>query len=143
MQHASHSVLLPYCVADVFTLVASVDRYKEFLPWCKNSTVLQNSCDELLASMRIVVAGHDEEMVTSNKLQRNERIVMSLVRGPFHRFEGVWRFVDLGEGCRVTLDVSFELDSIVLSTLAYRLKDRAIEKVIDAFASRARSTIAP
>lgn len=95
-----------------------------------------------MASLRIVVAGQDEEMITSNKLQPNERIVMSLVRGPFRQFEGVWQFVDLGEGCRVTLDVSFELDSKLLSTIASRLKDRAIQKVIDAFAERARLTIA-
>lgn len=141
MPYASHTVLLPYRVEDVFALVSSVDEYTEFLPWCKTSNVLQRSTDEVMASLRISVAGQDEEMITSNKLHPNERIVMSLVRGPFRQFEGVWQFVDLGEGCRVTLDVSFELDSKLLSTIASRLKDRAIQKVIDAFAQRARSTI--
>lgn len=141
MPSASHSVLLPYAVKEVFALVEDVERYAEFLPWCERSEILERGCAVVVASLQVTVAGRMEEVVTRNLSHKRERIELNLVSGPFRSFEGSWRFVDLGEGCRVSLDLSFELSNRLLSVLAGRLKDVAIERVIDAFADRARKVL--
>ena len=136
-------MLLPYVNDEIFELVASVDEYEEFLPWCKRSRILERTANEIVADMQVVIVGHEEEIVTRNRFHRNEEIDLELIKGPFSVFQGKWRFTDLGVGCKATLDLSFQLDRKLLHKAASPLFDVAINRVIDAFTARARATLQP
>ena len=40
MREVRRSALLPYAVQQVYGLVADVERYPEFLPWCTDARIL-------------------------------------------------------------------------------------------------------
>ena len=136
-------MLLPYSIEDVYELVANVEEYREFLPWCRESNVLERNDQELTASIHVVVAGHSEELVTRNSLDPFTRIGLQLVKGPFTSFDGEWRFTDLQIGCKATLNLSFEFYGWLLRLVGPRVIETAISRVITAFTEHAHGRCTP
>ena len=46
MHTVARSVTVPYSPADMYNLVADIDRYHEFLPWCTGSQIVETQGDE-------------------------------------------------------------------------------------------------
>lgn len=142
MARVRRSVLLTFPAPDVYRLVADVQRYAEFLPWCARSEVLESTDAEVLATLDVDIRGHRETLVTRNRLHDNSAIDLQLVRGPFRRFEGGWRFTALGDhGCRVELELAFELSNRLLNSFAAPFIEQAADRVVDAFAARAQAVL--
>ena len=144
MARVRRSVLLAFPAPAVYRLVADVQRYAEFLPWCVRSEVLESTEAEVLATLDVDIRGRREKLVTRNRLSADRAIDLQLVRGPFRRFEGGWRFTALGDdGCRVEVELAFELSSRLMSAFAAPFIERAADRVVDAFAARARAVLGP
>ncbi|HLU03024.1 MAG TPA: SRPBCC family protein, partial [Advenella sp.] len=45
------SVLLPYSAANMFNLVADVEKYPQFMPWCGGAQVLESDEEGMTASI--------------------------------------------------------------------------------------------
>ena len=129
---------MPFPVTSVFQLVNSIDRYKEFLPGCTESSVLSRDVDTYEASIVIQLYGMREQIVTLNQPKSNQSISMNLISGPFRELKGSWLFKDLGEGCRVTLEVECEFESRFQTVITGSVLERGITKTIDAFVGEVR-----
>ena len=142
MPSIKRSALLAYPVADVYALVDDIPRYPEFLPWCTRAEVGARSESEVVARIEIVIHGRREMLVTRNRLTANREVVLELVEGPFRRLTGRWLFTSVGDaGCRVDLELSFELANRLVGVFAAPILDRIADRVVDAFAARAREVL--
>ena len=142
MQEISRSALLPYPAAFLYGLVNDIASYPEFLPWCEGAEVLDAQESEMVASLQIHARGIRSAFTTRNCLDPHRSIRLELVEGPFAQFHGQWRFDPIGgdAGCRVSLEVRFTLNR-GLDLLSRTLRGsvgRAADRVLDAFAARAR-----
>ncbi|MFU8813801.1 MAG: type II toxin-antitoxin system RatA family toxin [Pseudomonadales bacterium] len=139
------SALLPVTARDMFEIVADVDRYQEFLPWCRSSRVLQAEERELVAELELHARGVSERFATRNVMFPHERIELHLVSGPFRSFEGAWRFTRLGadDGCKVELQLAFEFSGAraLLGGLFPGIFVQAADQLVDAFCARARASL--
>lgn len=135
------SALLALPVHRVFAVVRDVRRYPEFLPWCRDATVLEEDADQLVAELSLDARGIHQRFTTRNVMLPNERIELHLVSGPFRTFEGAWHFKRLGddEGCRVELDLHFELAGAraLIGRAFSRVLTEAADQMVDAFCRRA------
>lgn len=135
------SALLPLPVDAVFDVVSDVSRYPDFLPWCRDATVLEARGDEVVAELELNAPGMHQRFTTRNVLLPYERIELHLVSGPFATFEGAWHFKRLGddEGARVELDLHFELSGAraLLGGALSGFFVRAADQMVDAFCRRA------
>ena len=61
--------------------------------------------------------------------------------GPFRELSGDWTFVGLGEdeGCRVELDLSFQLSG--MKSLLGTVFNKAADQMVDAFCARANELL--
>ena len=142
MPHIERSALIAFPAADVYALVNDVRRYDEFLPWCSHSEVLSESETEVVARIDIAVRGRRETLVTRNRLTPTSAIALEMVEGPFRRFEGRWLLTPVGDaGCRVDLELSFELANRLVGAFAAPFLNRIADRVVDAFAMRARDVL--
>ena len=142
MPSIERSALIPVPAADVYALVNDVEQYPAFLPWCSHAEVVSKSETEVVARIDIAVRGRRETLVTRNRLTPTSTIALEMAEGPFRRFEGRWRFTPLGHtGCRVDLEVSFELANRLAGTFAAAFLNRIADRVVDAFAGRARDVL--
>lgn len=143
MRRLERSALLPYAAEDVFALVNDVERYPDYLKWCRKAEVLEAKDGEIVASLALSGRGLRETLVTRNRLDPGRRIVLTLVEGPFRHFEGTWTFTPVGHGCRIHLVLEFELKSGILALLGAPLLNRVADALVDAFSRRARAVLGP
>ncbi len=124
--------------AQMYQLVADVETYPDFLPWCVDSTVESATEDEVRAKLVLAQGGIQKSFTTCNRLQKDKMIELRLLDGPFHHLEGFWRFepIDNG-GCRVSLDMEFEFAGKLLSLAVGPVFSQMANSLVDAFCERA------
>lgn len=140
MPSIERSALIAVPAADVYALVNDVEQYPAFLPWCAHAEILSKSETEVVARIEIAVRGRRETLVTRNRLTPSSAIALEMVEGPFRHFKGRWQFTPLGDaGCRVNLEVSFELANRLVGAFAAPFLHRIADRIVDAFAARVRA----
>lgn len=96
------------------------------------------TCASYDAKLELRGLGVHARMVTRNTPEPNQKLGIELVQGPFTELKGTWTFKDYGEGCRVTLNLTCEFESSLLSVFSNALLKRGIEKTVEAFVNEAR-----
>ena len=139
MSLIKRSALVNYSPAEMYELVNDVDSYSKFLPWCRSSSVLNETETEMRASVEIAKGVLNKTFTTQNSLTKNSRIGMELVDGPFSQLNGFWLFEPLKtEGaCKVNLELEFEFDNAMMSLAAKPIFTQIANSLVDAFCKRA------
>lgn len=129
---------LPYRSDQLFDLVADVDSYPEFLPWCTASRIKHRSDELIIADLVIGFKGITERFTSRVTLDRpNCRIDVTYERGPFKYLKNRWIFVPSDNGCVVDFYVDFEFRSRILEKLIGLVFTEAVRKMVGAFERRA------
>lgn len=129
---------LPYTPEQMFTLVAAVDRYPEFLPWCMGARIKRREETIFWADLIIGFKIFRETFTSKVMLHAPDRIDVELVEGPFKHLINRWAFAPDDEGgCRIDFYVDFEFRSRVLQAAIGPLFDEATRRMISAFTTRA------
>jgi len=134
------SVFLGYSSEQMFDLVAKVEDYPKFLPWCGGVNVIERTDDKLVASLQINFHGVKQSFTTSNHNQRPTQMKMHLVDGPFKMMEGVWSFKSLREdACKIDFDLQDEFSSIILAQIVGPVFGMIANSMVDSFCKRAEA----
>ena len=128
---------LPYSSVEMFDLVAAIDRYPEFLPWCKGARVKERRGDRITADLLIGYKIFQEKFTSVVTLERPNRIVVNYQSGPLSHLSNEWTFTENGKGCAVGFFVDFDFHSPLLSSIMDVFFDRALSKMAGAFEARA------
>jgi len=134
----SKTALIPYSAEKMYALVADVDNYQYFLPWCSGSKILSQTDDEVKGQVDIQHMGLNKSFTTLNRMQKNKMIEIRLIDGPFKRLQGFWRFDALDEnGCKISLDLEFEFSNKVMNMAFGPIFSQIANSMVDAFCQRA------
>jgi coenzyme Q-binding protein COQ10 len=133
-----------HAAADMFKLVADVERYPEFVPLCRSLKVRQHipeadGVEVLIADMSVAYKFVHESFVSRVTLDRpNLQILVEYIEGPFCRLENRWSFHPTGErACQVDFFISYEFRSRALGLLLGSMFDLAFRRFAAAFEKRA------
>jgi len=130
--------VLPYTPEQLYDLVAAVDRYPEFLPWCKASRILSQSDIRMVADLIIGYKIFHEKFRSDVTLQRPHEIIVNYVSGPMAKLKNHWRFdAAPGGACALTFHVDFDFKSPFLQAAIDAFFDKALRKMVEAFEMRA------
>ncbi len=132
------SALLSHSAEQIFDLVAEIERYPEFLDGCVGAEILERRDNTVTASLWLSKAGISHGFTTCNRLQRPQSMTLTLVEGPFERFQGEWIFRALGESaCKASLRLEFDLARGLAGAAVGKLFDRVAVDLVDAIVRRA------
>ncbi len=135
--HAEKRVL-PYPPEDLYALVSDIEKYPEFLPWCIGLRVRKRGANEITADMIIGFKVFREKFTTRVKLEPQTRIDVAYLDGPFRYLNNHWVFNRLENGhCEIDFFVDFEFKSMILQKAIGVVFNEAVQKMINAFESRA------
>jgi coenzyme Q-binding protein COQ10 len=134
---------LPYRPEQMFDLVAGVDRYPEFLPWCKAARITRREGDVLHADLVIAFKVFRERFSSKVTLHPKTLIDVEYINGPFRYLNNHWKFEPHPEGCIVDFYVDFEFRSRILQNLIGLLFNEAVHRMVAAFENRARQLYEP
>jgi len=133
---------LPYTVDQMYELVADIERYPDFLPWCAGARIRKRTKFE---SSEIV----DADLVIAFKVFREKfgsrvtlypdeaRVETAYIDGPFKYLNNRWSIVETPSGSDVTCFVDFEFKSMVLQSIIGVVFNEAMARLVHAFEARA------
>ena len=130
---------LPYSDEQLFDLVADVERYPEFLPWCLGARVRERRDNVITADLLIGFKMVRERFTSRVELDRPGRIHVSYAEGPFRYLNNHWQFIPQDDGCcLIDFYVDFEFRSRMLQKIIGVLFNEAVKRMVGAFETRAR-----
>lgn len=135
--HAEKKVL-PYTPRQMYDLVADVERYPEFLPWCLASRIRRREGNVMFADL-VIGFKMVRERFTS-RVELNDaacRINVQYTDGPFQYLNNHWIFSEHETGCCVDFFVDFEFRSKMLQKIMGLLFNEAVRRMVHAFETRA------
>lgn len=138
MPKHSEKRILPYTPEQLFALVADVERYPEFLPWCRAARVLRRDAISMTADLMIGYKIFSEKFRSQVALDRPNSIEVHYLSGPLSHLTNRWHFEPKGKGgCEISFDVDFDFQSSILGAAMELFFDKALLKMVAAFESRA------
>ena len=140
MREVKRSALVSKPPSVLFALINDIESYPQFLPWCTHSGVQSRSDGEIVATIGVKRGPLQGEFTTRNELERDRRIRMYLVDGPFRSLEGEWLLTPIGaDGCRAELTMTFAFKNTLSDLLFEQKFAETVTSLVDAFVARARS----
>jgi coenzyme Q-binding protein COQ10 len=135
---------LPYKPAQMFDLVAEVDRYPEFLPWCLASRITKREANVFYADLIIGYKMIRERFGSRVTALRPDHIHVEYLSGPMKYLSNHWRFIENADGT-TTIDfyVDFEFRNPVFQNLMGLFFEKAVRKMVEAFEKRAVELYGP
>ena len=138
------SALIGRPAASTFDMIEAAEQYPEFLPWCADAVILARDASVVVARLTLNYHGLHFDLTTRNPKRRPHWMAIHLERGPFRRFEGEWRVVELAaDACKIEFTLHYEFDNALVGKLAGRVFDGIADKLVDAFAQRAEQAPYP
>jgi coenzyme Q-binding protein COQ10 len=142
--HAEKRVV-PHTQEQIFNLVADVERYPQFLPWCLACRIRRRpGPDRFVADLMIGFKVFREQFTSQVTLSRPDHIDVSYQDGPFHYLNNHWTFSTNQNGhCVIDFYIDFEFRSKTLQKLIGALFNEAVQRMVNAFEKRAAQIYAP
>lgn len=130
--------VLGFTQEQMFRLVADVERYPEFLPWCLGARILERRKNVLTADLIIGFKLIRERYRSRVELSEPERIDVSFISGPLKRLENQWRFSPRADGgTMIDFSIDYEFRSRVFQALIGSVFTEATQRMVGAFETRA------
>ena len=137
------SALVGYSAGQMFDLIEGAEHYPAFLPWCTGATIITRDATEVVARIAVKYRGLGFGFTTRNPKQRPHWMAIHLEEGPFRRFEGEWRLLELAaDACKVEFALRYEFDHRLVDQLAAPVFEGIARTLLDAFVTRADRTFA-
>jgi coenzyme Q-binding protein COQ10 len=152
MSRYSEKRFLPYAPAQLFELVAAVDRYPDFLPWCLAAHVrpagsLPGTPRKALLVADLVIGFHMMHARYASRvtLQSPRRIDVTCIEGPFRYLDNHWVFDPIATsdgrpsgGTMLTFQIAFAFRSSLLQSFMGVMFEEAVSRMVAAFEGRAK-----
>lgn len=135
---------MPFLARDMYDLVADIESYPRFLPWCAAARIRSrqpSNCGEKVDADLVIAFKAFRETFRSRVELREDalEICIEYLDGPLERMESQWNFRPLPNGdCRVEFQVDYRFRTGLFNKLVKLVFHHVTHRVVQAFEERAR-----
>ena len=137
----SQEYLSDHSVKQIYSLITDIESYPEFLPWCGEAKVIDKFDNTIIADLSISFKYLTERYRSEVKLappkKSKAKIEVSTISGPFKYLNTTWELSSKGKGTLIKFNIDFCFKSTVLQKIIGIFFNKACEKMLAAFISRA------
>lgn len=128
-----------YSARQLYDLVADVEKYPEFLPWCTACRINERGEGLFYADLVIGYKMFREKFGSKVTLEDGKVIQVEYLSGPMKYLSNHWCFKDKedGTGCVVDFYVDFEFKNPILQSVISTFFHEAVKRMVGAFETRA------
>ncbi len=131
---------LPYTREQLFDLVAGVEQYPEFLPWCLSSRITHREGNVFYADLVIGYKMVREKFGSKVTVNKPDHIHVEYLSGPMKYLSNHWWFIEEPNGsCTIDFYVDFEFKNPILQNLISVFFNEAVKRMVGAFEARAKA----
>ena len=140
MKSSQQEILLNHEAEDLYKIVLDIEKYPEFIPWCKKIIIKSKSNDEILADMIVNYKFFLPQIFTSHVFFNSNKLLINTnyIKGPLKNLNTEWYFDKLEEKkTKVLFNIKFEFQKFLHQKLAEFFFDLIENKMVDSFKKRA------
>ena len=138
MSIIKRSIISEYNINHLYQIVSDIEKYPEFIKWCKRVEIIEKTEKQILAEVFIEKGFITTSFISRNNYITNQEITMELVKGPLSKLDGKWSFSKVEEN-KTKIDFFLDL-SLKLSIMDFTLKPlitNITNNYVDSFVHRA------
>ncbi|MDE3114641.1 MAG: type II toxin-antitoxin system RatA family toxin [Pseudomonadota bacterium] len=139
----TESRIVPYTAELMYAVVADVEHYPDFLPWCQalrlKGRKREGDKEIVAAEMVVGFKGFRERYTSRIMLDPAARTIeVTQSEGVFRHLENDWRFTPEGDHCRIEFSIDFEFKNRLLGAVAGQTFAHVMTRMSTAFEARAK-----
>jgi coenzyme Q-binding protein COQ10 len=132
------SEILPFTCEQMYNVVADVEKYPKFLPWCSKTRVWDKQDNQFMAELTVSFKGIREKFQTLDILEPHKKIEVNLKSGPFQYLVSTWHFNPIGDDrTKVEFFIDFRFSSKMKEMIMGPVFTQVSKQMISAFKKRA------
>ncbi|KAJ7519961.1 hypothetical protein O6H91_20G061400 [Diphasiastrum complanatum] len=127
-------------------VVAAVDLYEDFVPWCQRSTILCKNDEFLEAELEIGFKFFVEQYISHVELKHPKLIKTSVSQSKLFDFlNNIWEFHPgpVPGSCKLHVVVDFQFRSPLYRRVANLFFDEVVAQLVSSFEDRCRTVYGP
>jgi coenzyme Q-binding protein COQ10 len=138
----TESRIVPAPAKLLFSLVADVERYPEFLPMWKWARIRRWEGPSTYYTAQNVGFGPiRERFETKTVLEPSDSIVVTSSDPLFQEFYIHWTFAEVPEGCQIGIQLKWQAHSFLLQKAIDMVLPKTAEMMVDAFETRVQDIL--
>ena len=141
--------VLPHSPRFLYDLVADIESYPQFLPWCRSARIHERKQNSLSAELQIGFRGMTESFTSRVTLDPEGWVIATRqIAGPFSHMQSRWRFLPVPESppedakplagqTEICFDIDYAFRSPLLRWMLGIFFDEAVSRLIASFSHEA------
>ena len=140
MKSSEQEVIINHSAKDLFRIVLDIEKYSEYIPWCKEIKIKSKTKNELLADMIVCYKYFLPQTFTSHVIFDSNQLIIDTyyIKGPLKNLTTQWFFKKLEmKKTKVIFNIRFEFQRLLHQKLAEFFFVLIESKMMDSFKKRA------
>ena len=140
MKSSKQEIIINHRAKDLYKIVLDIEKYSEYIPWCKKIIIKTRSKSEMLADMIVCYRYFLPQTFTSHVMFDSNKLLINTnyIRGPLKDLSTEWIFKKLEiKKTKIIFNVKFEFQRLFHQKLAELFFGLIENKMIDSFKKRA------
>ena len=140
MKSSKQEIIINHSAKDLYKIVLDIEKYSEYIPWCKEIIIKSRSNNEMLADMIVCYRYFLPQTFTSHVMFDSNKLLINTnyIKGPLKDLSTEWLFKKLEiKKTKIIFIVKFEFQRLLHQKMAELFFGLIENKMIDSFKKRA------
>ena len=140
MKSSKQEIIINHRAEDLYNIVLDIEKYSEYIPWCKEIIIKTRSKNDILADMIVCYKYFLPQTFTSHVLFDANKLLIntSYIKGPLKDLSTEWLFKKLEiKKTKIIFIIKFEFQRLLHQKMAELFFGLIENKMIDSFKKRA------
>ena len=140
MKSSKQEIIINHRAKDLYKIVLDIEKYSEYIPWCKKIIIKTRSKNEMLADMIVSYSYFLPQTFTSHVMFDSNKLLINTnyIKGPLKDLSTEWLFKKLEiKKTKIIFIIKFEFQRLLHQKMAELFFGLIENKMIDSFKKRA------
>ena len=144
MKESNKSIELNYNAKELFDIVLDIEKYPDYIPWCKKINILKKNKNSIKANMivnyKLLPTQQFISIVTYDV--KNLLIKTQYIEGPLKNLDTIWKFVKIEKNKTiVNFNIKFEFKNFFHQKISEVFYSLVENKMMESFEKRAKKIL--
>ena len=140
MKSSKQEIIINHRAKDLYKIVLDIEKYPEYIPWCKKIIIKTRYKNEMLADMIVSYRYFLPQTFTSHVMFDSNQLLINTnyIKGPLKDLSTEWLFKKLEiKKTKIIFIIKFEFQRLLHQKMAELFFGLIENKMIDSFKKRA------